>query len=309
MRNGDGRLSLRAGNLALELAPRIGGSVTAFTADGTPLLRPTPPQAITQRRVREVAAFPLVPYSNRIARARFAFEGEHRLARNAEPEAHALHGNGWQRTWSVASAAASACTLALDHRPSDADPGSRGEWPFAYRATQRFMLTPAGLTVALSVENTDTRPQPAGLGWHPFFPVRSDTMLAFTARGVWMTDADHLPTAHLPVAPDSALGRGRAVPALALNHCFTGWDGRARIALGAGLPTLLLEAGEPLSMGIVYTPAGQDFFAFEPVSHMPDAANRMATVADHGLRILAPGQALTGEIRLTVCWSRPGERP
>jgi aldose 1-epimerase len=300
MRNGDDRLSLSAGGLALELAPQLGGSVAALTLDGIHLLRPTPPQAIAQGLVRATSAFPLVPYSNRIAQARFCFAGGHRLARNAEPERHALHGNGWQRPWSVADASTSSCTLALDHAPAGTGPDGADAWPFAYRATQRFGLTADSLTVTLSVENTDVRPQPMGLGWHPFFPVRSDTTLAFRAMGVWMTDAEYLPTTHLPVTPGGSLGRGRPVSGLALNHCFTGWDGQALIGLGTGLPTLRIEAEEPLSMAIVYMPAGRDFFAFEPVSHMPDAVNRMEAVPDHGLRILAPGQTLTGEIRLTV---------
>jgi aldose 1-epimerase len=51
---------------------------------------------------------------------------------------------------------------------------------------------------------------------------------------------------------------------------------------------------------IVYTPAGDDFFCVEPVSHMTDAINRMGSVAEHGLRILMPGEELRGDVTFRI---------
>ncbi|MDK1377301.1 MULTISPECIES: aldose 1-epimerase [unclassified Sinorhizobium] len=299
MRNGDALVRLSAGDLVLTLAPHIGGSVAGFTKSGADLMRRTPPEALEKGIVRQTSAFPLVPYSNRIAHGRFSFGGEHELARNAGEE-HALHGNGWQLPWSVADASTSSCRLVLEHSPFGCGPGGSDGWPFAFRATQSFTLEPRGLRVALSLENVDTRPMPAGLGWHPFFPLRPDTVLAFSASGMWMTGPDHLSTEHVAVTSDRAFDGGRRVECATLNNCFTGWRRRARIELGGGLPTLRFAADELFSMAIVYTPAGQSFFAFEPVSHMPDAVNRMDFTVDHGLRILAPGETIAGHILLAV---------
>lgn len=300
MRNGDALVRLASGDLVLDLAPHIGGSVAGFTKGGVHLLRLTPPEALDKGLVRGTSAFPLVPYSNRIAHGRFSFEGDHQLTRNAGAEPHALHGNGWQLPWAIADIAAASCTLVLDHRPFGFGPGGWDGWPFAFRAVQRFELEPNELRVTLSLENTDSRPMPAGLGWHPFFPAGPDSTLAFTASGMWTTHTDFLPAEHVPVPAHQAHDAGRRIGSVTLNNCFTGWDGQARMELGRGLPALHLSADRLFSMAIVYTPAGQSFFAFEPVSHMPDAVNRMASVADHGLHILAPEARIGGDIRLSV---------
>ena len=47
---------------------------------------------------------------------------------------------------------------------------------------------------------------------------------------------------------------------------------------------------------VVYTPPGKDFFCAEPVSHMPDAINRMDE-PEHGLIVLHPGETMTAEYK------------
>ena len=49
---------------------------------------------------------------------------------------------------------------------------------------------------------------------------------------------------------------------------------------------------------IVFVPPGQPFFAVEPVSHDTDAFNRPG--AQGGLRVLAPGETLQGEMRFAA---------
>src|SRR5690606_34789822 len=56
-------VQVRAGELTLEVAPWLGGAVTAFRLGEIELLRPTPRAAIEQGLVRQTGAFPLVPYS------------------------------------------------------------------------------------------------------------------------------------------------------------------------------------------------------------------------------------------------------
>jgi aldose 1-epimerase len=59
---------------------------------------------------------------------------------------------------------------------------------------------------------------------------------------------------------------------------------------------LSIEAGGLFRNLVVYTPPGQDFFCVEPVSHMTNAINRLASMRGHGLRSLAPGETLQGEV-------------
>lgn len=286
---------LQSGELTLDLAPWLGGSVTAFRCGGIDLFRPTPSAAIEERQVRRTGAFALVPYSNRIAHGRFAFGGEtFQLAPFPAGQPHATHGNGWQRPWTVTERSAVSCTMRLDH------PAASPDWPYAFRVTQRFTLSDASLRVGLELENRDHGAMPAGLGWHPYFPLRPDTRLAFSAQDVWLTDEELLPTSKVPVPEAWNFTGAKLVARTRLNHCFTGWNRRARIALGAGLPNLSLTASTTFPLAIVYAPEGGDFFAFEPVTHMPDAINRPAVDAEDAMSVVRPGEQLAGEIELAV---------
>ena len=125
---------LRSGDLKLALAPPVGGAIAGFWADGVALLRETPEEALRDRLVRQTSCYPLIPYSNRIAKGRFRFDGvDHRLALNFGDHPHSMHGNAWQRPWRVEDADDARCRLVLVHRPSGEE--AMG-WPFAYRAEQ-----------------------------------------------------------------------------------------------------------------------------------------------------------------------------
>ena len=77
------RLTLRSERLLAEIWPEAGGSVARFeylAPDGTSvaLFRGAGAQPVHQPT--DLACWPLLPYSNRIAHGRFRFEGqEHRL--------------------------------------------------------------------------------------------------------------------------------------------------------------------------------------------------------------------------------------
>ncbi len=140
---------------------------------------------------------------------------------------------------------------------------------------------------------------PAGLGFHPFFPRTTAATLCFAADGVWR-NADHLPARHEPVPPEWSHADGRRVGTAILDNLFTGWPGEARIELAPSPVVVRLEASEIFRRLVVYVPEGRPYFAAEPVSHLSDAINRLDQGFDTGLRILAPGEALAGEVRFRL---------
>ena len=112
-------LALHAGEASLVLDPAQGGSILGWTRGAVPLLRHASPRAVIPGDTREMGAFPLVPYSNRIAGGRFHFAGvDYRLALNFGDHPNSIHGIGWQRDWEVAAVAGDAATLALRHTAS-----------------------------------------------------------------------------------------------------------------------------------------------------------------------------------------------
>ena len=216
-------ITLRAGDAAVELAPEAGGAVTRYwLARGAATrewLRPTPAGALRAGGPYQAAAFPLVPYSNRIREGRFSFRGQAVVEPlNRPPERHAIHGHGWQARWEAIDVGDAEARLEYRH--------PAGAWPWAYHATQRFTLTPSSLTVTLSLSNLSTTPMPAGLGWHPYFPRTPRATISADVRAIWLTDNEMMPT-ELVAPPTAPLDRGMVADAVTLDNCFVGWSRRA----------------------------------------------------------------------------------
>src|SRR6185503_16826417 len=186
-------LSLRAGRLAVELAPQAGGSIARFRHGDVDLLRPMTEEAMASGRGNDAACYPLVPFSNRIANGHLVFDGqEFKLEQNWPSVRHPMHGEGWARAWDVASHDGRSAGLVHEH---DAKKG----WPFRYRAQLWFRIDEVGLSVNMAIENLERRAAPAGMGLHPFFTRDADSELKFRAAAVWLGDEDVLPTRRVAV--------------------------------------------------------------------------------------------------------------
>lgn len=297
-------VTITAGEATVAIVPGVGGSIASFRCRGIDVLRPTSYASRHAGDVRQFACYPLVPYSNRIARATLTFDGRtQRLARNFGDHPHAIHGVGWQRAWTLEAHEAARARLTLDHVPADGDAALA--WPWAFRAAQALLLTPvsdgAMLTLALTIRNTDSHAFPFGLGWHPFFPRDESTELGFVAKGVWQTDDTCLPTACVAAPPHWRFDPPRTIGATTLDNVFTGWDGDADIRWPRAGRRVLIEADRSCSHLVVFIPPGANHFAVEPVTHMTDAFNCAARGdSDTGTRYLRPGEAHSCTMRIVA---------
>jgi aldose 1-epimerase len=291
-------LELRAGDLCGKLDPETGGAIAGFTWRGIDVLRPVRDPRLAEQRGSAVAAYPLIPYANRIANGRFTLDGEvFQLDRNFGGEPHSLHGNAWMRRWSVAEAGETNARLTLSHRPPG-DPA--GEWPFAYDAEQVFSLAEDRFSITLSVRNRDERWFPAGIGLHPYAARTPRSLLGFEADTVWNPGADSLPVSPIAVPIGQSFSPARAIGKDVLDCCYAGWGGVAIVTMPEHGIAVQIEAGPPLDHFQVYTPVGKDFCGLEPVSNMPDGINRMGSVADQGMVVLEAGQTLTATVTFVV---------
>jgi aldose 1-epimerase len=273
-------VSLQAGSLRAELRADLGASLAGLWWHNEPLLRSTPAEQL--QGPRQSACFVLLPYSNRIGHCAFEWEGQpHKTRPNFEDHPHSLHGVGWQRPWTVVAQDAHSAELALRHEPD-------GDWPFAFEARQHISLKPDELHWQLSLHNTDSRTQPAGLGWHPYFLHRDGSRLQADVTGRWDPGADALPRTW------QAQGSLHSAAAeLRLDHCFDGWSGEAwvsdarhRLQLSASTHHL-----------VVFTPPDAPHFCVEPVSHVNNAV-QAANPGALGLVALPSGARLEAWMRL-----------
>lgn len=272
----DRGMTLAAGDWRLDLDPHRGGMVRALTRRGADILRSMPEGT---NAPFESACFPLAPYANRIAEGRFVWEGvAHALSPNAKGQKHPLHGTAWLGEWSVEAQGPDRATLIHHH-------GAGADWNWAFTLRQHFRLSEDGLEARLDLTNTDGTAMPAGLGFHPWFTRKGVTGVAFSAKAVWLADADMLPTVR---ATADTLGDWRKGACLErpdlVDHCYAGWSGQLRLIREDG--DVLVE-GEGTPYLHFYVPPGQDFFCAEPQSTMPNAVNREAPAP------LAPGDTRT----------------
>jgi aldose 1-epimerase len=278
-------IELNAGALRLVLRADLGGAIGGLWFDGLPVLRSSDdPAALTTSRAS--GCYPLVPYSNRLGYARFRWAGhDHRTRPNFDPGCpHSLHGVSWQRPWTLLSADATQAEMEHMHTPDE-------DWPFAYRVTQRAVLTPEALRLELAITNTGDQAQPVGLGWHPYFVKRTRSRLHVECTDRWDSDPSGLPTRKV-AQPGGIDGD---VAHLAFDHCFEGWRGAARIRD----EKLSLRLTSSLGHVVVYTPAEKPIYCVEPVSHVSNAIH-MSDPAAHGLRTLQPGETFSAWMSLEV---------
>lgn len=263
-------LSLRAGRLALDLAPDCGGSIARFAVEGKgDVLRPASAEALASGKGNNTACYPLVPYSNRIAEGRLRFDGEEvMLAPNWPGQRHPMHGDGWSHPWQVTHHDETLVELTYQHDGSDG-------WPFRYRAQQTFRLGDDSLAIDMSISNLETRTVPAGMGLHPFFTRDPDSELTCRASGVWLTDAEIIPTGRIAIPPGWDFSQPRRIDEAVLDNCFDGWSGFATVSWPSRRLAVDLIAITPLDHLVIYTPEHRSFFCVEPVSHISGAVGSM----------------------------------
>ncbi len=275
LRNAGSRVTLDAAH---------GGAIREFSWQGRDILRPAATSADTDPFA--MACFPLVPYANRIAHGRFAFDAhEVQLRRNWNRDPHPLHGQGWRLPWTIEQAAESTAVLAFF--------GGGDDWPWRYRAVQEFAVRADGLDVRLAVQNLADSTMPAMLGLHPYFPAPAAATLQARTRTVWLTDAQALPVQEVLVPADWSFERPRNVTRVGLDHCFDHWDGTATLRW----PDRMVEISATGCRAMhVYTPPGADFFCLEPQTSAVGALNRLSGE----FAKLAPGESLEMSISFAV---------
>ena len=287
-------IELRRGPFELTLCPALGGAIAAFRRGGLDVLRPAGAAFLELGEPRAAGSFPLVPFSGRVADARFAFRGRtYRLPRNFPPEPHAIHGQGWRNPWRVLHAEPDSVELGFAHEVAGT--------PLHYRARQSFRLEDDGLVAGIGVTNTGSGPMPAGIGLHPYFVRTEGVTLRTEVEHVWLADARNIPERRAPLPEEWDFTGAPRVASLRMDNGFGGWSGEATIHWPESGLTVTIEAGPAFRHLVVYVPPGQDFFCVEPVSNANDGFNLHERGVDGtGVRVLEPGEGLEGEVRFQL---------
>lgn len=255
---------LSAYGFDLSIAPLAGGGIAQLDWHGKPLLRPAVGGAVAARDPLGLSCFPMTPYASRIVEGKFGWGGvSTHIPPNMAGGAHPLHGIGWRTPWSVVAEDEYSIEIALIHE------GDKN-WPWAFESRQRFNLFEDHVELTLSVTSLDARPFPSSLGPHPYF-LSEGAEIQFCATQLWEITGEALPS-HLARPPVvDHLAKGALATSLDLDHCFEGWNGRARIkwaehGVELGASVLVGDSPSACTRLQLYTPPGAGFFCLEPVT-------------------------------------------
>jgi aldose 1-epimerase len=224
------QVELVAGAARLCLAP-VGASLRQLTVDGDDVLDGYAPDEIAA----DAQGQALVPWPNRLADGRYAFDGEELQLALSEPEkSNAIHGLARWAAWDVVHRETTRATLAHVVWP-------QAGYPFHLRVEVHYELAGSGLTVTTTATNLGARRLPYGLGFHPYLTVGTDRIdaarLRLPARSRLVADDRGIPTGELaPVAgTEYDFRAGRRIGDTSLDTAFTDLerddDGRAELAL------------------------------------------------------------------------------
>ncbi|KLU25249.1 hypothetical protein EOS_15935 [Caballeronia mineralivorans PML1(12)] len=289
------RLTLSNGSLEAEIAPHLGARLCSLKAldRNLNLLVPLRAWDAPEHGWPKAGAYPLIPYSNRIAEARLTFgNSTYALAPHPLDLPNTLHGHAQRCAWQMRAHDSQRAELVLH---SD----DREHWPWPFEARIAFELNANALDVSFALRNLGASPMPAGLGWHPFLAIDTDSVIRFDAQRRWELDAAFVPTgnAFATTQPTELSHLDWQTRDCAIYA--SEWNGTALIERNAG--TMRITADAPLTHLVAYTPRGGSFFCVEPVSHVANGFNLAARGIDGtGMHVLAPGEIFSA--RTTLAW-------
>jgi aldose 1-epimerase len=276
-------LILQNDSLRCVLRPDLGGSIASLCFQGIPILL----EAKQQNSVRDMGSFPLVPFSNRVAKAQLQWQGTHHpLVQLGAIDEHAIHGIAWQKPWQVLDTASDFAMLSYEHKADQS-------WPFAFDVSQTFKLSKDALHMTLSVTNQAPTAAPMGLGWHPYFAKREGMRLQFAATSRWDVGLDMLPTQQIALD-----GVDADCQTLNVDNCFEGWGGSAVLSD----PELSVQVDSNLPRLVVFTKPSKNAVAIEPVSHTSNGFNQTEPEL-LGVRILQSGESWSVQMSISVARS------
>jgi aldose 1-epimerase len=235
----------------------------------------------------------MAPFANRIADARYTFDG---VTYDLQPGVDAaqrasrhgfVRGVDFELTSLVADEHGARATLSTQAiRPQ---PG----YPHAIDLTVIYTLDAGGLTLEATMRNVGDGAAPCFFGWHPYFRVGDGALdtweLTIPTASVVRTDADYIPLpgdaayVALDDAPALDFRRARTIGATELNHGYTNLvrdaDGRARTRLRDPASGLALAVWQEHGVMLAFSAdtVSRDVrrsLALEPMESMADAFNR-----------------------------------
>jgi aldose 1-epimerase len=141
---------------------------------------------------------------------------------------------------------------------------------------------------------------PFGIGLHPYFVRDEGARLKFRARVRFVSDSRNLPMRAIAAVDGPDFRQGVLLQDLPwFDSHYAQWEPRTAFLErpDAGLSVTISARGVFRNLH-VFAPHASDFVCIEPVSHVPDVANRRPFASLGDLHFLSPGESLSGSFTM-----------
>ena len=233
----------------------------------------------------------LFPFANRIKDGAYSFDGKnYQLVANQQQENNALHGLVYNKIFKVVNqkTTETEASVTLEYVETEKHVG----FPFTYTIHLEYIVSNDSLILNVSVTNTDSKPFPYTLGWHPYFI--SDNLkassLVFESSKKLIIGERNITTGVKDIEPVDKFD----IEDKQLDDCWI-LEGNTIEFL---TPKYHLTVGATGNNNFlqVYTPKKQNAIAIEPTTGVSDSFNNKI-----GLETLKPNQtkSISWSLKLT----------
>jgi aldose 1-epimerase len=248
----------------------------------------------------------LCPFNDRIPGGHYRWNGQElQFPINSPEDASAIHGLVYSRAFEVSYAGAA---------PEDKADGEEAvlrlttQWserelcgyPFALEVELSYHLMPTCFSFRISTRNTGGTPAPIAFGWHPYFTLgeRVDRLsIQADCRAFVPVDETLMPKGDAKTVDGTSIDfrKGRAIGDSVIDIALTA-PADGRLFLSSKQERIEIQlVGDTFRYIQLFTDPGRGSIAVEPVTAATNAFN----LPRLGLRVLDPGQSITGRVDIT----------
>ena len=237
----------------------------------------------------------LTPWVNRVRNGNYSFKGKNsQLPINEPALGNAIHGLLARVPFTLVQKTESSVTL--EHAYQGAEPNY--PFPFTFRYTYT-LAEEGGLEITFMAQNTGSTSMPFACGWHPYFSFpntkAADLSIKFHPTSRFLSDSQMI-----PLKEENLQGKSEFVFSQEkVDHVFR-LEPREKhvtefIDHKHQRSLFLTQSSVQFPFLVVFQPEGYHSVAIEPMTANTDAFN-----TGDGLIELAPSEAFSGQIRLSI---------
>jgi len=151
-------------NSFAKISLQEGGSMLELCINNTSIIKDLSPLKYANTYASSI----LFPFANRIKDGIYNFnQKEYQFEINQQEENNALHGLVYNKNFEILSenVTENEASVKLIYTETNKAKG----FPYTYTIQLQYTLTATNLKLNVSVKNTDSKPFPFTIGWHPYF--------------------------------------------------------------------------------------------------------------------------------------------